>query len=89
MTDDPAGAPPGEQRSRAGRVFFIVAGVVVGIAVLLVIADVVVRNIAEQRVAEQIEDEMPPGVERPGRRLDRRALGAGAVPHGNDGSRRR
>ena len=63
MTDDPAGAPPREQRSRAGRVFFIVAGVVVAIAVLLVIADVVVRNIAEQRVAEQIEGKLPPGVD--------------------------
>lgn len=63
MTDDPAGAPPREQRSRAGRVFFIVAGVVVAIAVLLVIADTIVRNIAEQRVAEQIEGEMPPGVD--------------------------
>ena len=63
MTDDPAEAPPRDQRSRAGRVFFIVAGVVVGIAVLLVIADVVVRDIAEQRVAEQIEGELPPGVE--------------------------
>ena len=54
MTDDPAGAPPREQRGHAGRVFFIVAGVVVAIAVLLVIADTIVRNIAEQRVAEQI-----------------------------------
>jgi hypothetical protein len=63
MTDDPAGAPPREQRSRAGRVFFIVAGVIVAIAVLLVIADVIVRNIAEQRVAEQIEGELPPGVD--------------------------
>lgn len=64
MTDDPAEAvPPRERRSRAGRVFFIVAGVVVGIAVLLVIADVVVRNVAEQRVAEQIEGELPPGVD--------------------------
>ncbi|GAA1803191.1 DUF2993 domain-containing protein [Agromyces neolithicus] len=63
MTDDAAGATPREHRSRAGRVWIIVAAIVVAVAVLLVITDVVVRGIAEQRVAEQIEAELPPGVE--------------------------
>ncbi|MCD2443953.1 DUF2993 domain-containing protein [Agromyces sp. SYSU K20354] len=48
---------------RAARVWIIVVAVIVGVAALLVIADVVVRGIAEQRVAEQIEAELPPGVE--------------------------
>ncbi|GAA1748699.1 LmeA family phospholipid-binding protein [Agromyces humatus] len=58
----PATAEP-RRRRRAARAWIIVASIVVGVAVLLVIADVVVRGIAEQRVAEQIEAELPPGVE--------------------------
>lgn len=48
---------------RAGRVFFVVAGIVLVVAALCVVAELVVRNIAEQRVAEEIERGLPEGVD--------------------------
>lgn len=56
----PAATP---RRRRAGRTFFIVAAIVVVIGALCVVAEIVVRNIAERQVAEEIERGLPPGVE--------------------------
>ena len=52
-----------EPRRRSGRGWLIALVVVVVIGALLVVADVVVRNIAEQRVAAQLEQNLPEGVE--------------------------
>lgn len=67
MTDarsatDAAGSPP-RRRGRAARAWIIVIVLVAALAALVVIADVVVRNVAEQRVAEQLEQNLPDGVE--------------------------
>ncbi|MFE6257118.1 DUF2993 domain-containing protein [Agromyces sp. NPDC057865] len=59
---DAAGTPP-RRRNRAARVWGVVVVIVVVLAGLLVIADIVVRNVAEQRVAEQLEQNLPEGVE--------------------------
>lgn len=65
MTDvaTEAAPPPRRRLSGAARAWIIVGAILVGIAVLLVIADIVVRGIAEQQVAEQIEADLPDGVE--------------------------
>lgn len=56
--------PSGPRRgARSGRVFFIVAAIVVALAALCIVAEIVVRDIAEQRVAEEIERGLPEGVE--------------------------
>ena len=57
--------PPGGRRrgARSGRVFFIVAAIVIAIAALCVVAEIIVRNVAEQQVAEEIERGLPEGVE--------------------------
>lgn len=47
----------------AARIWITVIVVVVAIGGLLVAADVVVRNIAEQRVGDQLEQNLPDGVE--------------------------
>jgi len=56
-------AAPARPRRRAGRVWGILAVLVVVLAALAVVADVVVRNIAEQRFAEQIRANLPEGVD--------------------------
>jgi len=50
-------------RSRAARVWITIAAVIVAVAALLVVADVVVRNLAQERVAEEIRSNLPEGVE--------------------------
>ncbi|MBT2498314.1 DUF2993 domain-containing protein [Agromyces sp. ISL-38] len=50
-------------RRRAARAWIAVVVVVVAIGALLVVADVVTRNIAEQLTREQIEAGLPAGVE--------------------------
>ena len=58
-----AAGPPQRRRGRAARAWIIVLVVLGVLAALVVIADFVVRNIAEQRVAEQLEQNLPDGVE--------------------------
>jgi hypothetical protein len=58
---DAAGTPP-RRRSRA-RGWAIALVILVVLAGLAVIADFVLRNVAEQRVAEQLEQNLPEGVE--------------------------
>ncbi|KRE26122.1 DUF2993 domain-containing protein [Agromyces sp. Soil535] len=48
---------------RGTRVWITIAAVVAALAALVVVADVIVRNIAEARFAEQIEANLPDGVE--------------------------
>jgi len=57
--------PPGGRRrgARSGRVFFIIAAIVIAIAALCVVAEIIVRNVAEQQVADEIERGLPEGVE--------------------------
>lgn len=50
-------------RRRPGRVWAILAVLVVVLAALLVVADLVVRSIAEQRFGEQIRANLPEGVD--------------------------
>ena len=61
----PDGAEPPRRRrvGRGARIAIVVAAIVVGVLALLVAADVVIRNIAEQRIADEIEAGLPPGVE--------------------------
>ncbi|MFE6963699.1 DUF2993 domain-containing protein [Agromyces sp. NPDC057679] len=54
---------PRRRLSRGARIGLIVAGSVVGLAALLVVADVVARGIAEQRVADEVRANLPAGVE--------------------------
>jgi hypothetical protein len=51
------------RRGRAARIWITIIVVVVALGGLLVVADVVVRNIAEQRVGDQLEQNLPDGVE--------------------------
>jgi hypothetical protein len=51
------------RRGRAARIWITVIAIVVVLGGLLVVADVVVRNIAEQQVADQLEQNLPDGVE--------------------------
>lgn len=51
------------RQGRAARAWITVIAVVVVLGGLLVVADVVVRNIAEQQVADQLEQNLPDGVE--------------------------
>lgn len=50
-------------RRRAGRVWGTLAAIVVALAVLLVVADIVVRNVAEQRFAQEIRANLPEGID--------------------------
>jgi LmeA-like phospholipid-binding len=75
----PAGAAPAPQpapaatapaptadrrpRGRAARIWITVVAIVVALVALVVVADVIVRNIAEARFAEEIEANLPDGVE--------------------------
>lgn len=59
---DASGTPP-RRRSRAGRAWIIVLVLVAVLAAVVVIADFVIRNVAEQRVADQLEQNLPDGVE--------------------------
>lgn len=61
----PDGAEPPRRRrvGRGARIAIVVAAIVVGVLALLVAADVVIRSIAEQRIADDIEAGLPPGVE--------------------------
>jgi hypothetical protein len=61
----PDGAEPPRRRrvGRGARIALILAAIVVGVLALFVAADVVIRNIAEQRVADEIEAGLPAGVE--------------------------
>ena len=58
----PAPADP-KPRARAGRIWITVVAIVVALMALVVVADVIVRNIAEARFAEEIEANLPDGVE--------------------------
>ena len=58
-----ATGPAPRRRNRAARAWITVLVILVMLAGLLVVADLVVRNIAEQRVAEQLEQNLPAGVE--------------------------
>jgi hypothetical protein len=57
MTDAP------QRRNRAARAWIIVLLILAVLAGLVVVADLVIRNVAEQRVAEQLEQNLPAGVE--------------------------
>ena len=60
-----APAPPADRRprGRAARIWITVVAIVVALVALVVVADVIVRNIAEARFAEEIEANLPDGVE--------------------------
>lgn len=51
------------QRNGAARVWTTIVVIVVALGALLVIADVVVRNIAQERFSEQIRSNLPEGVD--------------------------
>jgi hypothetical protein len=55
--------PVPSRRGGAAKVWITVVAVVAALAALVVVADVVVRNIAEGRFAEEIESNLPAGVE--------------------------
>ena len=61
--DRTARHPPAKPRGRAARIWITVVAIVVALAALVVVADVIVRNIAEARFAEEIEANLPDGVE--------------------------
>ncbi|MGX5696568.1 LmeA family phospholipid-binding protein [Agromyces soli] len=70
MSEQPdASAAAGGQAAAArsgrstGRVLLVVLGIVVVLGLLLVVADLIARNIAQQRVAAEIEQQLPDGVE--------------------------
>lgn len=50
-------------RRRAGCVWIALVVILIAIVGLLVVADVVTRNLAEQRTREQIQAGLPAGVE--------------------------
>ncbi|GAA4368093.1 LmeA family phospholipid-binding protein [Agromyces bauzanensis] len=56
----PSAVPP---RRRTGRVWGTLAAIVVALAALLVVADVVVRGIAEDRFGEQVRASLPDGID--------------------------
>ena len=58
----PTGAPA-PRRRRAARIWITVVAIVVALVALVVVADIVVRNVAEARFAEEIEANLPDGVE--------------------------
>ncbi|SIO18792.1 LmeA family phospholipid-binding protein [Agromyces cerinus] len=62
---DAEAAEPRERRrlSRAARIWIVVGVVLAVLVALVVVADIVARGIAEQRVAEEIEANLPDGVE--------------------------
>ena len=56
-------APTGKSRGRAARIWISIVAIVVALVALVVVADVIVRNIAEARFAQEIEANLPDGVE--------------------------
>jgi LmeA-like phospholipid-binding len=62
-TTAPAAPAERKPRGRAARIWITVVAVVVALVALIVVADVIVRNIAEARFAEEIEANLPDGVE--------------------------
>ncbi|HEY9324753.1 MAG TPA: LmeA family phospholipid-binding protein, partial [Agromyces sp.] len=63
-TDAGDGEPrPRRRLSRAARVWIIVGVVLAVVVALVVVADIVARGIAEQRVAEEVEANLPDGVD--------------------------
>jgi hypothetical protein len=56
-------AAPSRSGRRTGRILLVVLGVVVVLGLLVVVADLVARSIAQQRVADEIEQQLPDGVE--------------------------
>ncbi|WP_173921986.1 DUF2993 domain-containing protein [Agromyces sp. Marseille-P2726] len=58
-----ATAPAPRRRNRAARAWITVLVMLAVLAGLVVAADLVVRNVAEQRVAEQLEQNLPAGIE--------------------------
>jgi len=62
--DPPVQSPPRRRRpSRAARVWITIVVIVVALVALVVVIDFVARGIAEQRVAEEIQGNLPAGVE--------------------------
>lgn len=59
---DAAGSPP-RRRNRAARIWITLLVILGVLVALVVVADLIVRNVAEQRVAEQLEQNLPDGVE--------------------------
>ena len=58
-----APAAPARRRRTAARAWITFAAVVAVVSFLLIVADVVTRGIAEQRIADQIQVSLPAGVE--------------------------
>jgi hypothetical protein len=58
-TDAAAAAAPRRRRSRAARIWITVVAIVVALVALVVVADIVIRNVAEARVAEEIQASLP------------------------------
>jgi hypothetical protein len=56
-------AAPAPRRRRAARIWITVVAIVIALVALVVVADIVVRNVAEARFAEEIEANLPDGVE--------------------------
>jgi hypothetical protein len=63
--DDPPAVVPAKRRrtSRAARIWIVIIAVLVVLVALVVVGDVVARGIAEERVAEEIQGNLPAGVE--------------------------
>ena len=59
----PAAAPARRRPSRAARVWIVIVAVLVVLVALVVVGDVVARGVAEERVAEEIQGNLPAGVE--------------------------
>ena len=55
----PTAAAPRRRRSRAARIWITVIAIVVALVALVVVADLVIRNVAEARVAEEIQGNLP------------------------------
>ncbi|MDQ0895516.1 LmeA family phospholipid-binding protein [Agromyces ramosus] len=56
-------APRRRRMSRGARVAIAIVAVVVALVAIVIVVDVVARTIAQQRVAEEIEGNLPAGVE--------------------------
>lgn len=61
--DDAGDAAPRRRLGRAARIWIVVGVVLAVLAALVVVADIAARGIAEQRVAEEIEANLPDGVD--------------------------
>lgn len=58
-----SGRAPVRPSRRAGRVWGTIAAMIVALAALLVVADVVVRDIAQDRFGDQIRANLPEGID--------------------------